>query len=79
MVWGEMKAFQLEARPFPFDYTFVVNTKDAMPESGLPTDYMNSSKEVDMLSKISSIQIQLIPGYTISNCCSRFHLLLLTF
>ena len=79
MVLDDMKAYQSEVHPLTFDYTFVVNTKDIMPGSGLPTDYVNSSKEEVMLSMISSIQTQLIPGYTIGNCCSNFHLLLFDF
>ena len=79
MILEDMEAFQSEARPFPFDYTFFVNTKDIMPRSGLPADYIISSKEEAMLSMISLIQIQLIPGYTIGDCCSNFHLLLFVF
>lgn len=79
MVLDDMVAFQSSSTDWPFAYTFVVNTKDIMPGSGLPTDYIKTSKEDIMLSMVSSIQIQLSAWYSIGNCCSNFHLLLFNF
>jgi hypothetical protein len=79
MVLDDMVAFQSSNSDWPFAYNFVVNTKDVMPGSGLPTDYTQTSKEDIMLSMVSSIQIQLSAGYSIGNCCSNFHLLLFDF
>ena len=79
IVIDEMAAFQSNKNDFPFDYSFIVNSKDVTPGSGLPTDYRNISKDDIMLSMLSSLQIQLNAGYSIGNCCSNFHLMLFDF
>ncbi len=79
-VLDNLTAFQASsAGMLPFQYNFVVNGRDVMHGSGLPTNYKHESKEEIMLSMVSSLQAQLNAGYSVGNCCSSLHLLLFDF
>jgi hypothetical protein len=62
----------------PFE--FITNKFDLLQNSGNPTemeDFIN--KEDIILSSLASLKLQFHAKYTIGNCCSNHHLLLLDF
>ena len=65
----------------PFDFEFLTNSRDMMPGSGFIKDVVrrnagNSDPDANMLSSMSSLQMQLLPRVSIGNCCSNFHAML---
>lgn len=67
----------------PFDYRFVTNDGDVMQGTGLPKEFQDKRPNVTaneiMLSAITSLKAQLMPRFSIGNCCSSFHLLIFDF
>lgn len=67
---------------FKYRFDFLSNTRDVTPNSGFMKDVLrelrkrNSTADEMLLGAMSSLKFQLLPGISIGNCCSNFHILL---
>jgi hypothetical protein len=60
-------------------FTFVTNEYDLVQNTGDPTKLKSDkyvNKEEILLSTIASLQMQMYADYSVANCCSNHHLLL---
>jgi hypothetical protein len=61
-------------------HQFLTNTRDVIPNTGLISEVARNEErftaDENMLSAISSFSFQLLPGVSLGNCCSNFHMLL---
>lgn len=67
-----------------FLFTLVANDKDVAQGTGNPKEYdkmnaRNITADDIMLSTMTSLNMQLMAAYTVGNCCSNFHKLMLEF
>jgi hypothetical protein len=64
---------------FPFEFRFVTNDRDVVPDSGFVKHFIkkaNATANDFMLSAMTSFKFQLLPRVSLGNCCSNFHILL---
>ena len=67
-----------------FPFTLIANDNDVAQGTGNPTEYKkmasrNITTDDIMLSTMSSLSMQLMATWTVGNCCSNFHKLMLEF
>lgn len=62
-----------------FPFRFVVNADDTTQGTGIPRKYRGKNKGAHevMLSTMAALKLQLMPKYSVANCCSNFHQMIL--
>jgi hypothetical protein len=72
-----MKARNNYSTSSEFPFTFVVNRDDVAQGTGVPRRYRAMDAHKVMLSTMAALKLQLLPKYTVVNCCSNFHQMML--
>ena len=66
-----------------FPFTLIANNNDVAQGTGNPIEYKKMARNVTaddiMLSTMSSLSMQLMATWTVGNCCSNFHKLIMEF
>jgi hypothetical protein len=60
-----------------FPFRFVVNVDDVTQGTGTPRRYRAKDAYLVMLSTMAAMKMQLMPKYSVVNCCSSFHQVIL--